>query len=131
MAIRQEIQEVIDKWTAAKSDGKITRQEAHEIAREVFDVVKILLDADDSPDARRQLSGELSIGLVAIVESVLKGRPVIRQVASMFVGSMATTIVDRAAEFTGVASEFLESNVLPVTTEWERTLHDFNVAVTA
>jgi len=123
MSLRKEVQDVVDKWTEARADETLTPEEAHQITREVVDVVKYALTMDSSDASKEDLSGEIESAINAIADSVLSDRPIVRGIVKTFTDNAAGKIVEEIAKYSGNAQDFWRDKIDPILSRWEETLH--------
>jgi len=123
MPLRQEIQDVVDRWTEARADGELSPEEIHSITRDVLDVLKEILSIDASSNARNELADEFENAIERIVAVNFANRPIVRAVISSFIDTAADKIVDAVADYTGTAEDFWLEYVDPVLARWEATIH--------
>lgn len=123
MTLRAEIQEVVDKYQDARADGVFTPEEIHGLARDVFDVIHVMLRLNESAISRDELSDEIENALSQIVDAKFSGRPIVRSIAHSFVSQAADQIVDIVADYSGTAQEFWAEKIEPYAARWEETIH--------
>lgn len=125
MALRAEIQQLVDEISGALHPGEPWNLHAHHIAREAFDVVGALLNAganvdelaNEAVEAARLLIPKLNLGAVA------------RRIADTAVAWVIPPLVEQLATFAGPAREFTETQVVPRLDEWIATLQDVRAAL--
>lgn len=122
MDLSKEVQELIDHWNEARSDGEWTGEEIHTAVREGFDVFHTMLDLDDSKESRDALADQLQILITRLAAEQLDGRPFIRVIALTFIDEAADRIIEAIAEYTGTAEDFWQGEVVPILVRWRDTL---------
>lgn len=123
MSLQKELQEFLDKWNEAREDGVVTPLEMHQIARELFDVVAVILKADEDAAARSQVIEQVKTVVLNLADGMLAGNPFLRPLAKMAANSITSGAVDVVLEYSDKFEELWESRIVPYIARWEETLH--------
>jgi hypothetical protein len=116
MPLRSEFQAIVD---AAGGDEPLNVR-IHHVVRESFNVVGLLLEADDNVD---ELSNEAVAAANALLVKLKLGL-VARRIAASAIPWVVPPAIEAMAQFSGTAEEFVETHVLPRLDMWIDTLLD-------
>ena len=118
---RQEVQEVVDAWQA---EGLTFSEKTHRLLRESFDVIGMSINLADDPETQASARLELEQAATAIVDKILRDRPIARRIASASIPWIIDPVLDYVLGYTGTAEEFIDNEVLPRLAQWEITIHE-------
>ena len=116
MSLRAEFQAIVD---AATGDEPLNVR-IHKAVRESFNVVGLLLEADENVD---ELSNE-AVAAANMLISTLNLGVIARRIASSAIPWVVPPAIEALAKFSGTAEEFVETHVLPRLDIWLATLAD-------
>jgi hypothetical protein len=116
MPLRSEFQSIVD---AAGGDEPLNVR-IHNTVRQSFNVVGLLLEADENVD---ELSNEAVAAANALLSKLNLGM-VARRIAASAIPWVVPPAIEAMAQFSGTAEEFVETNVVPRLDLWIDTLTD-------